>query len=897
MLLSDDALTAVGEARLLHQSQQGYFCIARALPKDEGASSRTRWSQSFYPTGALDGVAHAARNQADTYISQASFISARRAVANAKMLRCVYVDLDVYNLGLRADDATVMAIDRCAREAGLPEPTYITSSGRGLYAKWVFKNSITSDLLPQWQTLQDLLIALYRSLGSDAKVKDAARVLRLAQTINSKNGASVQVVRNNGVLHSFRELCAAAAKIDIPLAVGSARQQGQVARRRCGVDLNDVPTDFSALANYSAIREPILMRHGTVQTLNWARFLDLRDLAVARGGIRKGERDITLFWMTSFLAFSGVITPGNLWNEVRQLLLAFPVSEDFDPLNDASLSTLVNRITAHDRGEKIAHHGKLYSPIYTPRNQLLLEMLEITPEEERGLRTIISSAEKQRRADGKVPGRADRRQDRSEARSAAVALQVKGHSVAEIADLLGHHRSTVHRWLQPDTLAGTTIIERRGRRAMAKQDLSTGFCTIRLTGAGPVPHPRLAAAQESQKSEKAGAYTSTELARRTKLRKQKAHLTPDSGWDADALAAWLEKRKAKEAEMAAHAERAAQYQREVEEAKTAQAALATQVLITDLRQGFASRSRKTADISNSQSMSVSCGEVPVLEQEYSSRLYISAHQITAMNNDVLYRIERLRADSAAGIDMAPGEPELPGTAIPVPPRRRPVAAGAGLNAGVVAQKPATASEFPPASQATDRLTRPLLRPPSVSYSDVSQPSSGRRSTPAPAAALQEPTPKKEEKVWPDDDPRPAGSQFSVEAWDKAEAENPGCIIFEMHKPSEVGLVAVSTTDLDGPRQILLRRSLLLGGRVADDFPFRGRVCAKIEHWTPDMGTFHYQVIRSHSARLANPEYDGSVLRNYMDKPPTRPGAPQGPGSRGEPGPGLSRAERYGAMPK
>lgn len=581
-------LSAVAEARLLHSAQPGYFCLARATPAADG--SRGGWSQSFYPTPALESAALAARNQADVYISQASFFSRQRAVANTKMLRCAWVDLDVYKLGLQADDATVMSILRVAGDAGLPVPTYITKSGRGLYAKWVFSDPISSDLLPQWQTLQDLLIALYRSLGADPGVKDAARVLRLAQTVNSKSDRLVEIVCNSGTLHSFRDLCAAAARIDVPLAVGEARQQARAAAHRIRTGLlSEAPTDLGALSNYSLTREPILMRRGSLQTLNWYRFLDLRDLTLARGGIHKGARDLTLFWMTSFLALANVITPANLWDELRGLLLAFPIGKDFDPLRDGSLATLIKRIQAHDRGERIKYRGGEYTPIYTPNNETLLNMLEVSPEEERSLRTIISGQEKQRRADIKCPGRAERRVQRDEERRVAATLHAGGKSIKEIADNVGRSFSTVWRWLQPDPMEGQPVLERRGRRASQHASL------CHAGGPGSPIH------QPCSPRPVPAAFTPAEISRRTKVRRGRPHLQPGRRWGADDLAAWLARRKEHQERVRQLAEQARAQEQEVREAARAQAALATQILLTSLRERALARSQ-----AGSISISIGC---------------------------------------------------------------------------------------------------------------------------------------------------------------------------------------------------------------------------------------------------------------------------------------------------
>lgn len=580
MLESDSELSALAEARLLHSRHEGYFCVARAkTPHSAGA--KPSWSQSFYPISSMEGAVHAARHQADVYISQASFTSRHRLAATSKTISCAFVDLDVYKVDLAPDLDTIEAVVRVATGAGLPAPTYITQSGRGLYAKWVFSEPISSDLLPQWQALQSLLIALYRPMGSDGAVRDVARVLRMTESINSKSGSQVRAVRHTGHLHSFRQLCEAASKMEVPLALGGARQQARVVQHRVRQgELSQVPCDLGALANYSLTREPILLRRGTIESLNWYRFLDLRDLVFARGGIHKGARDITLFWMTSFLAMSGVIDPENFWDEVRRLVLAFPIGRDFDPLNDGSLKSLVDRIKRHSRGERVSFNGHQYTPIYTPSNETLLNMLQISPQEEHGLRTVISAQEKQRRSDLKCPGRAERRQERSLERRAAMTMAEQGVSIKDIAAKVGKSFSTVWRWLQPDPLAGTQVVEQRGRRVTPWRPPPG---TVRLTGRGPVPHPALANPAE--------AMSAAERARRTKTRCAPAHQQPGSRMDARQLAAFMEARKARQDQLRALTQESALKEEANSRAEAARAALQAHVLLTSIRDKTFARAR------------------------------------------------------------------------------------------------------------------------------------------------------------------------------------------------------------------------------------------------------------------------------------------------------------------
>lgn len=561
-----DTMSAVAEARLLHASSEpGYFCLSRLKP----GPGRGVWRDRLRPLSVLDAAAQAARNVPDVYISQASFWTPTRAVATTQSLRCAFVDLDTYNVGIEPDEQAIQAVIRIAVEAGLPAPSHITSSGRGLYAKWVFSSPIGSHDLQAWQALQEVLISLYRPMGADSKARDAARVLRLPESINSKSGRHVEVVHNSGRTHCFRELATKAAQIQIPEAAAGARQRSRSVMRIKPGDAGVGFTDLGALAQYSLSREPIMMRHGSLQRLNWLRFQDLLRLVGMRGGIHKGARDITLFWMTSFLALSNVITPHNLWHEVQALLRGFPLAPDFDPREGASLGTLVRRIQAHDRGERIAFRGRHYTPVYTPTNETLLNMLEITPDEQQTMLTIISGDEKLRRADLKVPGRAERRQERSAERKAAATLRAQGHSIRQIADALHRSPSTISGWLQEDPRAGQPYVEQRGRRA----------CRRPQPGHGPAPGT----------AGGLSAFSPAELARRSKIGCARTWLKPEARLGQRDLQAVLDRRRQHQAWLAQIRQEQLGLREQVFEMQEAQAALKTQLLLGRLREKVVAR--------------------------------------------------------------------------------------------------------------------------------------------------------------------------------------------------------------------------------------------------------------------------------------------------------------------
>lgn len=552
---------AVAEARLLHPQDSGYFTVASRRPS--GA-----WGESHFHMSKLDAVSETLRGRSDTYISQASFASKVRRSFNTKSLRCAFVDLDTYNVDVGADISTqVHRIEQRARELGVPQPSYIASSGRGLYAKWVFDDPINASLMPQWKLMQQKLMSAYLHMGADSKVVDAARVLRVQESINSKSGSEV-VLLKQGQTHSFADLFRSTE----PLEIFKKAKDGTIKKtagtvihggQRLGAEdlASDAAlTDLDGLVRYSEQHTPVMMKAISRQGLNWSRFLDLRDLVIRRGGIHKGSRDIVLFWMVNFLAQAEQIDPSNFWGEVRSLLSSFPVGRDFNPLQDGSLATLHDRITRQHRGEKIILDGIAYDPVYTPRNDTLINILQISADEEMEMRTIISTDEKRRRADLKAPGRAERRCQRQEMRAVATSMCEQGVGVNEIARRLGKNKSTISRWLTPAEGAGQPFLETRGRRKA-----NHGAANIRITGRGafnadtgeritfgpdgkPITPPNQTPGCGLHKGDPR-RFSPDEIRRRTRIRPQKAHLAHNRVvWSPSQINAWLKEKLDRAAE-------------------------------------------------------------------------------------------------------------------------------------------------------------------------------------------------------------------------------------------------------------------------------------------------------------------------------------------------------------
>lgn len=108
-------------------------------------------------------------------------------------------------------------------------------------------------------------------------------------------------------------------------------------------------------------------------------------------------------------------------------------------------------------GRRVEFAGVDWDPRYRLRNQTIIEWLEITPEEEREMRTVISDDERRRRDRQRDEGRrreagAMTRQEylvrAAKRRVAARSLAEAGKSVRRIAEELGISKSQVQRVLK-----------------------------------------------------------------------------------------------------------------------------------------------------------------------------------------------------------------------------------------------------------------------------------------------------------------------------------------------------------------------------------------------------------------------------------------------------------------
>ena len=176
----------VDHVRVLHPP------VSRGAPSIANAGGR--WLERIVPLADLSRYAALQAGRADVYLSQSRFWGWRRITHLAELGAC-FLDFDYYRVRYMGDPPERFACRVLAHceQSDLPAPSYMVDTGRGVCAVWLIE-AVPRRALPRWQVMQQELHKKFRGFGSDARALDAARVFRLAGTVNSKSGRCVSLV-------------------------------------------------------------------------------------------------------------------------------------------------------------------------------------------------------------------------------------------------------------------------------------------------------------------------------------------------------------------------------------------------------------------------------------------------------------------------------------------------------------------------------------------------------------------------------------------------------------------------------------------------------------------------------------------------------------------------------
>ena len=433
------------EARAYHDpSRAGFFSILVDVNGNK--------QQSAHRLSDMPKVLSLINPNRDTWLSQAEFFQPNRRVVNLARIGLLFADLDTYRtewaIGRSPEQLADSVLYFCQQE-GIPTPSLLVFSGRGIQAKWLLDGAVPRAALPRWNACQRYLVDRLKEAGADVGAKDASRVLRLIETVNSKSGEVCRVVHvENGadgqpVRYNFEYL----AEVLLPVArwdIEKQKQQRDEREKRKQLRLIDGGKSDN-------------LRGFSGRQLAWHRLEDLRTLMTLRGGVAEGDRMRFLHWQTNFLLLSGATNSRLMYHEAATLARAI---DDSWKYNSKELMTVYSKAKQFEAGEKVTFDGKQYPPLYTPRNDTLINLFEITDDEQLELKTIISKGmalERRRDRDRKrdeaarrAAGAVDRETylDAAKTKQAkAQELREQGMTQKQIAEKMGVGLRSVKRYL------------------------------------------------------------------------------------------------------------------------------------------------------------------------------------------------------------------------------------------------------------------------------------------------------------------------------------------------------------------------------------------------------------------------------------------------------------------
>lgn len=403
--------------------------------------------------GAVEAAAFMALVECDDCYVTANGFSHRgaRAVSDVVSINSLFIDFDRYKTEY-ADLPLIEFIELVMREnPELPPPSLVMDSGNGCWAFWQFtkplmlgKRTAKHGFLPQWQACQQVLVEKLAKYGADPVSADAARVVRLAGTINSKTGKLAQAWeagRRYDFLGELKPILASKPEKPPQMPLVGKANRGNVA-------------SFSGRYTFLTLADDRKASIRKLAELRGGRLTDCRSRAIWAYMVESAHfcfDEHSLIAETETFIDRYITDPGRYKRGLR-----------------SNCATVIKRYRAErelrlqgstkkQAREELGFEGRQY----TFTRNYLANLLDVTPEEGEQLKAIFDQGEKRRRDQlrkererrSKGMGLLTDHNQGQASKAAERAFQARqmvqdGMSINEVSRALGVTRQTVTRYLK-----------------------------------------------------------------------------------------------------------------------------------------------------------------------------------------------------------------------------------------------------------------------------------------------------------------------------------------------------------------------------------------------------------------------------------------------------------------
>lgn len=375
----------------------------------------------------------------NSFATPNTFIAPKRQIESIGLLKALYADIDDHTHEFRFA-SVLYFFEEDFFGSRVPWPNAVVETGRGMHLYWLIE-PLPPDKLPLWQLTQDLLLDALSDITDyfpqekvtvDKRVRDATRLLRLPGTLNTKTNTVVKLYQYDIERYSIEEIL---AEYFSDIDYTKILRTNQVRKEKSSKNNNKSKLNISKLFN--------------AYTLHYSRLLDIAKLQELRDGycrvdgelVTTGQRELMCFLYRYYSCLF-------LHDEEEALRQTLEFNKRFvEPLSENEVISATK--SAEKAFKEWQETGKRK---YNYRNSTLIELLEITEEEQKHLKTIISTNEKYRRNNRRrwkerrgEDGMTKSEREKVETATKVLELKNKGMTQVQIARQLGINQSTVSR--------------------------------------------------------------------------------------------------------------------------------------------------------------------------------------------------------------------------------------------------------------------------------------------------------------------------------------------------------------------------------------------------------------------------------------------------------------------
>lgn len=461
-------------------SNGGYACYCLGSFSDDG---RKKWSNNFTDSVEQLNMYHADRLNREccnNYLSVSTFKNgSSRHEWNVKEVKRLYVDMDAHDNPINFDEAKLLSeylLENWFDGLDLPEPNYIVFSGRGLQVLFTLNGC---DNVSEWQQYQATLLKCCQKLLEDLKnhslseaaivayehdvsldmLKDAARVMRIPDSINLKQNVDAKLLYSDEeheyTLNELNTIFTAFSNDNLVTIEEKKKSKSKDKKKKVKSEPTERDVDLSGIdMDGKQVVDPNFLK--IIENTIKPRLSDLETLIRIRNeaGIDGGYRNNLIAIYIPTLVSCGYKNE-YIIKEAHRINSLFNKPLKKAEVNDWLNSCLTKKEVVDVDGQKGIM--RVYYRFYT---NTIIEKLQITKEEQESMKVLCSEALKKKRNREKNKDKqnanrreaykkktADKRKAKDERNKRIHELNGDGMSVRQIAKTVGVSVGTVSKVL------------------------------------------------------------------------------------------------------------------------------------------------------------------------------------------------------------------------------------------------------------------------------------------------------------------------------------------------------------------------------------------------------------------------------------------------------------------